>query len=150
MPEGLGYRYQPGQTPLKELPLVGGTPGKPSPQEAVRVLSLRIPKREAPGAIAPLPLLQAQGGGQGSGLEMLLQALMASFGKRQPMQGQQQAYPSMEELGADRAGPPGGSVRFPAPRIIAGPPVGPAQPPQGPSYQPPELPDLPLNMMPLF
>lgn len=91
----------------------------PSPQEAIRILSLRRPS--VVGANAPIPgvLLNAQGGGafggSGMNLEQLLQLL---YGQRQGMGGTP-AFPS----------PGGGSVSgygAPPPSVI------PSQPDSGP------------------
>jgi hypothetical protein len=51
-----------------------------APQEAIRTLSLRVPQTQSVPGIAPLPLLNASGGG-GTDLDMLLAALMKAFGQ---------------------------------------------------------------------
>lgn len=56
-------------------------PGTSSPASAVKVLSMRLPKREAPHALAPQALLQSPGAaGAPAGFDpMLLQLLMRAF-----------------------------------------------------------------------
>jgi hypothetical protein len=76
MPIG-GYSYQP------TAPMPSGTPGmaQGSPQEAVRLLNLRLPKN-APNAPVPSQLLTAQGGSGLGSLQALIQALMRAAGGR--------------------------------------------------------------------
>lgn len=80
MPPGIGYS--------RDIPLSGdaagpqgqGKPGGLSPQEAVQILSLRIPEQPAASAVAPLPLLMSPGmAGAGPGLESMLRSLIAAF-----------------------------------------------------------------------
>lgn len=80
MPEGIGYSYQPGRqdTPLQRGETSGGR-NTTAPQQAIRTLSLRVPQTQSVPGIAPLPLLNAAGGG-GSDLDMLLNALLKAFG----------------------------------------------------------------------
>lgn len=79
MPPGIGFSFQPGSqdTPLQPRNGQGGQ--GTAPQQAIRTLSLRVPQTQSVPGIAPLPLLNAQGGG-GSDLSMLLMALMKAFG----------------------------------------------------------------------
>lgn len=82
MPPGIGYS--------RDIPLAGegGANGQQtkklgglSPQEAVKILSLRIPDQPSATSIAPLPLLQSPGGTSlgGPGLDRMMQGLMAAF-----------------------------------------------------------------------
>lgn len=62
----------------------GGGPSTPkglSPQEAVKLISLRVPERSSAGALAPLPLLTSRGSQQAGagGLDTLIAALMQAF-----------------------------------------------------------------------
>lgn len=71
----MGFSYQ---------PAAGGSMGAPdrnaaNPQTAVRLLNLRVPRVVGPNAPIPGQLLNATGGGP-TDLNMLLKALMASFG----------------------------------------------------------------------
>lgn len=77
MPPGIGYSFQPGSqdTPLEQR---GQNGQGVAPQHAIRTLSLRIPQTTSVPGIAPLPLLNARGGG-GSDLDMLLMALLKAF-----------------------------------------------------------------------
>jgi hypothetical protein len=79
MPDGIGYRYQPGAN--EALLQRGGNGGSPTtaPQTAIRTLSLRVPQTQSVPGLSPLPLLNATGGG-GSDLDMLLAALLKAFG----------------------------------------------------------------------
>jgi len=65
-----------------DTPLQRGDNGGPAttvPQQAIRTLSLRVPQTTSVPGVAPLPLLNATGGG-GTDLDMLLQALLKAFG----------------------------------------------------------------------
>ena len=57
-----------------------------SPQQAVKMLSLRVPERASQGAIAPLPLLTSKGSqvAGASGLDSMIAALMQAF-RQQPV-----------------------------------------------------------------
>jgi len=94
MPIG-GYSYQPEPTGLGQASDGNQTGAAISPQEAVRVLSLRLPKR-LPNSPIPSSLL-AGAGGQGSGgsssLNVLLQALMQAFGQSGGATGRQLVGP---------------------------------------------------------
>lgn len=78
MPDGIGFSFQPGR---QDTPLQRGTdgPGSTVPQQAIRTLSLRVPQTQSVPGLAPLPLLNASGGGGGD-LDMLLNALLKAFG----------------------------------------------------------------------
>lgn len=80
----IGYSWQPGAGDVR----AGGAPSPKSPTpSAVKVLNLHLPKREAPGAIAPQPLLQSQGSaGAPSGglLQLLMQAFQPGGGQAGP------------------------------------------------------------------
>jgi hypothetical protein len=83
MPAGIGYSFAPGAD--QQLP--GGQNGQGrqgmSPQDAVKLLSLRIPERPAPSGIAPQALLQGQGAAGmagGGGLQAIIRALMSMQG----------------------------------------------------------------------
>jgi hypothetical protein len=90
----MGFSYQPGQT--DQMPGQHGTGQRGmTPQEAVKILSLRVP-RNAQGSPVPLPLLTAAGGG-GSDLDQLLRSLtnlmrgggpggMSQMGQARPLQ----------------------------------------------------------------
>jgi hypothetical protein len=82
----------------RDLPLAKeGGPGTPggkvsglAPQQAVKLLSLRVPERPSPTAIAPLPLLQSDGSagaGAVNGGALLQQALRRVFGIGAPGSG---------------------------------------------------------------
>lgn len=84
MPEPLGLSFSPFNTAQPQNVQGAGQPGAaPSAQDAIRVLSLRLPRVVGAGALAPGPLLNAPGGaafgGSGFNLEQLLQLL---FGQR--------------------------------------------------------------------
>ncbi len=76
MDNGIGFSYQPGQTGQAGAQSRTGARG---PQEAVRLLNLRVPRVVGANAPIPGPLLNATGGGP-TDLNVLLKALMASFG----------------------------------------------------------------------
>lgn len=130
MPPGIGYG--------RDIPIAreggAGSPegakiGGISPQEAVRILSLRVPERASPTGLAPLPLLQSRGGlGAGAqGLDALLQGLM-------------QAFPQLPQSGGSGLG------RGPNPQVPTF--GGPGTPPQrgGGGELPPQAP--PPNLPP--
>lgn len=68
----IGTSYQPG---AQQTGPMSGTPRPITPQEAVRMLSLRLPKTPQNSPV-PSQLLTSQGGGGTSSLTQLLQALM--------------------------------------------------------------------------
>lgn len=79
MPPGIGFSFQPGAQD-GQLQRPKGFDGQGStPQQAIRTLSLRVPQTQSVPGMAPLPLLNAQGGG-GTDLDMLLMALLQAFG----------------------------------------------------------------------
>lgn len=114
----LGVSYQPGTDVQFDQGTGGNVRGVRgvSPQEAVRLLSLRIPQNRTAGAsgLAPLPLLNAAGGG-GSDLDTLLKALLQAFG-----QGGRGTGSGMGSMGGAQATPRvvpgfGGQGEFPGP-----------------------------------
>ena len=129
MPE-IGFRFQPGADSRMQ-PRNGEAQGTTVPQESIRTLSLRVPQTQSVPGIAPLPLLNATGGG-GSDLDMLLRALLRAFG------------PSA--LQGDMSRGPGGG-RIAAPRVTPGYVPDPNEPPMefplppAAEPQPPELPE---------
>lgn len=77
MPPGIGYSFQPGADDIALSP-GGRQRAGLSPQAAVKILSLRVPKQSLGGsALAPRQLLEASGaaGVPGASLNQLLQAL---------------------------------------------------------------------------
>ena len=120
MPIG-GFSYQPGAQDNQLQPRAGGGQNGQTtvPQQAIRTLSLRVPQAQNVPGLAPLPLMNARGGG-GSDLDMLLTALLRAFGGGA-------LQPNLQR---------GGSAQ--APRIIpgveeqSGPPVVPLPPPNIP------------------
>lgn len=151
---GIGTSFQPGADQ-------NGQGRRATPvQEAIRLLSLRLPSRVSPSAIAPQALLQSPGGAGLSGGGMttdavleLLRRLRMQSGAALPPQAQpfmqtpsaaQSVFtvPSAQddrERGISRALPQ-------PPRVLPGsPPPGP--PPPGP---PPAAPPPPPNIVPGF
>lgn len=92
--DSIGFSFQPGTQAQRPGQSGGGRAGGMTPQQAVRILSLRVPERPSPTAIAPLPLLQSQGsrapGAQG--LDSMIAALMQSFGRGGGQQGAGGSY----------------------------------------------------------
>jgi len=147
MPPGIGYG--------RDIPLAGeqsgATPqggtnvGGMSPQEAVKILSLRVPERPSASAIAPLPLLQSQGGmapGAG-GLDSMIAALMQAF----PQLGRGPA-PQTPTFGGPgtpsqrpgaRESKPAGRVEVPPMQPPAAPPPPRVTPGEGAAPAPPPL-----------
>lgn len=81
MANDIGFSYAPGSN--SRLDMQQGQQGARgiSPQQAVKILSLRVPERPSPTAIAPMALLQSQGGmapGAG-GLQSMIAALIQAF-----------------------------------------------------------------------
>lgn len=81
MPPGIGYA----KDPFTDIQMQGQNgqsrgPSRLSPQQAVRVLSLRVPERAQANAPINPTLLNASGGaGVPGGLNQLLQSLMSLF-----------------------------------------------------------------------
>lgn len=109
--------------------------GSPPLQQAIRFLSLRLPKFSGPGGIAPPALLNGAGAaGFPGGPESLQELLRQLAGIPQPTDGMQQP-PGMSPM-APPDGPvttapplnyPGGSPT-PMPRVQLPPPVAPPRP----------------------
>lgn len=80
MPEGIGYRFQIGANGNREDEN-GGQGRGISPQEAVKILSLRVPERPSPTAVVPLELLNSPGGAAAGaqGLDSMIAALIQAF-----------------------------------------------------------------------
>lgn len=129
-------------------PLAASTPnGVPrpqiTPQEAVRILSLRLPKSPQ-NLPVPSALLTAQGGGGAGNLTSLLQALMRVAGG----QGSREVVDTSPVPAVDNG--LGGSRSF-APRITIGDQGGHARVDDPPSLPTPDpVPDLPVEDSPLF
>lgn len=87
MPEGIGYQFAPsaGDINMQNGGGQGGgsAAGGLTPQQAIRILSLRIPNRSNGRGIAPNALLQGGGaatpGFNVGGFDAVIQALMGAF-----------------------------------------------------------------------
>lgn len=79
--EDIGFSFTPGATSRLDMERRGQGNLGMSPQQEVRMLSLRVPDRPSPTAITSLPLLQSQGGAApgAAGLQSLIQALIQAF-----------------------------------------------------------------------
>ena len=113
MPIG-GFSYDPSSQPMQQS---GGSPRTLSPQEAVRILSLRLPKNPQNSPV-PQALLQSAGGGATSNLTALLQALMQASRPEGGGQGSR-------EMVSDAFVPPvdngfQGARQMPQPRVTIG------------------------------
>lgn len=107
----------------------GGGSGSPI-QDAVRILSLRIPRVVGASALGPSPLLNGPGGagfGGGGSLEALL---MRIFGRR-PGSGPVAAMPMPSDSPFGTSGPDMPGAKPPYPSLIFSPPGG--TPPTGPT-----------------
>lgn len=83
MPAGIGYTFAPGSEGQQQGPPGQGGQGM-SPSQAVKLLQLRVPERNAPSGLAPQGLLQGQGGMgmQGGGsLQAIIRMLMMRGGQ---------------------------------------------------------------------
>jgi hypothetical protein len=95
MANGFGFSFAPGG--ISEVGMEGQDQSRPQGlQEPVRLLSMRLPKREAQGQTVPSALLNSPGGGglQGQGLgglDQVLQQLMRAFAS--------QSAPGMAQAG---------------------------------------------------
>lgn len=161
MPPGIGYNFAPGN----DIQMGGkGRSGGPSfgPQEAIRMLSLRLPKSAGPSAIAPSALLNAPGGAGAPNLNSILMALVQAFAPQHqagvpslpslsppsPMSQRPSSPTQRRSSGFTSPGAPVGqgarpslsrpSPSVPVPRIIPGSPT-----PQAPR-QFDNVPDLPV------
>jgi hypothetical protein len=154
--DGIGFSFQPGAVDRMSLSGPGGVganTGPTNPQEIVKLLELRLPKRPAPGQIAPTDLFAANGPtgfGRGS-LNALLMALMQKAGQSGPdstqdrLVGDGQMAPQLQPLALGGGGGLGGLTGgTPAPSFTFG---GNGQgsvaaPQQAPPLAPPSLGDL--------
>lgn len=77
----IGYSFNPSGAPQDIQTQQGSPGGGLSPQQAVKILSLRVPDHQSQGAIAPMPLLQSKGSAApgAGGLDTLIAALMKAF-----------------------------------------------------------------------
>ena len=84
----------------------GGTGGSPTPQDAIKILSLRTPRTVGAASPIPGPLLNAPGGGafggSGFGLEQLLALL---FGQLDHMLGKERPAITVPLWGSQRLRP---------------------------------------------
>lgn len=117
----------------------GQAPGAPPLQQAIQMLSLRLPRVVGANALAPGQLLNAPGGMGGSGnplLEALLRLAGMGGGQGQPGMGAQ-GLPSFSGSTLPRFGA-GDEQQRPAPSVQPPPQPGASQPWQGgPSGQMP-------------
>ena len=133
MPPEIGYSFNPSQAPDLRMDQGSGGGRGLSPQQAVKILSLRVPERASQGAIAPLPLLQSKGSGAAGaqGLDTFVAALMRAFAP-------QTATPGVPVLGG---GPDTFGAGLGRERDLNRPPMGEptygAQPPPFSGGQPP-------------
>jgi hypothetical protein len=128
------------------------TGAKPAPnrfQQAVEVLSMRLPKFPRGQVMAPAPLLQSQGG---AGLSpSIMQAFQRMAGMPQQPQGGPMSHPGAPML-PPMQGPPQMAPQGPppAPRIVPGIDQLGAPPPSGPVQQqwnPPTPPQMPGQLV---
>ena len=130
MIDGLGVTYAPGTDTIGGSP-AGTATGRLRPQEAIRVLNLRLPKRGADvrGGIAPAALLSGAGSGAPSvagagGMQAVLRALAQAFGQPNEQQGAGWRGESRPSLSGPAPAPvqPVTTPRFaaPPPHVIAG------------------------------
>lgn len=126
MPEGIGYSFDPAQPFNGNGGANGGNGGgrsRLSPQQAVRILSLRVPESLPSNAPVNRALLTSPGGSAAgaSGLNSMIQQLIEAF---KPTQAAPQGVPALPPVDLTR--PASGS---PAPQ-------GPVSTVPGPSGQP--------------
>jgi hypothetical protein len=135
MPANFGTRYQPGADDTRFAHGQDNTRETTVPQQAIRTLSLRVPQTTSTPSVAPLPLLNARGGG-GTDLDMLLMALLRAF--------------APQGVGAGRQAVPRITPGFTDPTVSARPtPLPRPQPPQ--DFPLPEGPPVPIGpVTPLF
>jgi hypothetical protein len=116
MPANVGYSFDPAAGQQGQNGDETGTGGfgtsRLSPQQAVKLLSLRIPERPAPQAIAPQALLQGRGAAGSPGMASVIQGLMRAF-----LPGLQSGAGGMGQSGG-AMGQSGGAM--PSPRVIPG------------------------------
>lgn len=129
-----GVNYQPG---LAATQTGAGGQAKPrsSLQEAIKVLSLRMPKVVGPHAVAPAPLLTSAGSGGNPLVDSVVNTVLSrAFPQGQAPQGQ---APVVGQPGPGESGtmPPSPPVRYDAPI----PPMGPSAYEPLPGYQPPSF-----------
>lgn len=142
MASEIGYSWQVGADNPEGGPNgQGGSGGRGiSPQQAVKILSLRIPERPSPRGIAPQPLLTSKGSAAAGaqGLDLVVAALMQMF-KPQTASGAPQVP------GAPVSRVPGPDGR-PRPDVTPVPPT--LDQPLPPVMQPPGLPAPGLQQPP--
>lgn len=120
----IGQTFAPIGDPSQQRP--SGSPSAPSgPQEAIKILNLRMPRVQGAGAPAPAALLNSPGSGglpQPQGMtpmiEAILRAVMGGF--QSPQQGAPSAMGGMVPGGGMPA--QGGSPQLPVPAVHYQPP----------------------------
>jgi len=131
----------------------GGQQPKPNRyQQAIEVLSMRVPKYPRGPLLAPAPLLQGQGGTDLNPSILRAFARMAGLPQQQGSDGAQMwARPHGQgpQMGS---GAPAMGMTPPAPRIVPGIDTLGAPAPQGPAqreWQGPQMPQMPQTPPPL-
>lgn len=170
----IGVNFQPGAQDYSQ-----NGDGRPSSgsgvQEAIRILSLRLPRVLGAQSAAALPLLTSAGGGGNPRVDSVVNQVMSRFGQMPPMQPQRPSEASGPNFSGDASVPYGQSQPMPmpwgegpVPRVIIGNPPwwgtdadirppgsGPGTPPGmfgqlPPGFTPPEPPPLPNFDQPIF
>jgi hypothetical protein len=100
MPAGIGFSFAPGS---QDIDMQGGGRlggARAQPGSSVEVKSLRLPKRDAPGSVAPLSLLGSQGGaGAPAGFDpQFINLLASAFGQAPQGQPQGMLWPQMSGM----------------------------------------------------
>lgn len=130
----IGVNFQPGAQDYGNGQTSRG-PSRPSSgsgvQEAIKILSLRLPKVVGAQAAVPMPLLTSQGSGGNSRVDSIVQQVMSRLPGGPPQSPQpQHAGPSFGEIAGPLYQtppwqPPAGGGIFPMPNVVIGP--GPGQ-----------------------
>lgn len=118
MPDNIGFSFAPGadqQTRDQAMP-GGGAPRGTSPQQAVKILSLRVPKQLPSNAPVSRELLNGPGGAGAPGLTSMIQQLMQAFRPKTDQFPQSPAPQPMPE----QAQPP--TLQHPIPSSPGAPP----------------------------
>jgi len=136
-----GVNFQPGLQDQQAQPNSGSSPSGSSQgvQEAIKVLSLRLPKVVGANAVAPSALLSAQGSGGNPRVDSIVEQVLRKYFP-QAAQGPQ-AMPNAPSNAVNVSGgatgyrppqaPPSNSPWSNLPRVVADTPITP------PSYTPP-------------
>lgn len=122
----IGVNFQPGSQDFGQ----NSGNAKPSSgsgvQEAIRVLSLRLPKVQGANAAIPMPLMTSQGSGGNPRVDSVVQQVLSRIPQQQPRQSMQApTAPNFSGMGMEPSYQPPMPMLGTAPRVVIESPMNP-------------------------